>query len=205
MQKINVKNLDRIQRYYLAEQTLLPKELEMCARYEKVFAIYCNVKDKKQTVAKYLAVLAANGVQLSEVSAYRDLSVAEKLFAPMRQYNKEFLRLVLIESAVKDMKRIESRLHDSKTKSTEDIVQLLTIKDRIEKRICDISGLNKEDPNLPDFSQLKPHEFRIDLPPQIRGLMTRLLQQGVMDLTNVSIDDIDFEELEHEQSEELEE
>lgn len=191
--KVNRKDLDRIEKFYLAEASLSPKELEQCARYEQVFAIYCHVKNKKQTISKYMAILKSKGIEISISTAYRDLDAAENLFAPIRQYNKDFLRMVLIESAVKDLKRLEKEL--AKTKDSDKMMQLLMVKDRVEKRISDVSGLQKEDPNLPDFSQLQPHQFHIDLPVQMRSMMNKLLQQGVMDLTNMDLEDVDFEDL----------
>lgn len=197
MAKKSDDQIDRLQRYYLESIELNPKEHEMCERYETIFALYLHHKNRKETISKYMAVLKAKGLEISIKSAYRDLMNAEKLFAPIRDYNKEFLKIMLIESALADLKMIEKKMKDQKKQPTlAEFTALINSKDRVERRIIDLSGLNKEESNLPDFANLTPHQYKIEVPKQLLDLFVNFSRSGVSDLTGLNVEDIDFEELE---------
>lgn len=190
--------IDRLQRYYLESIELNPKEQQMCDRYETIFALYLHHKNRKETISKYIALMEKKGISVATQSAYRDLQNAEKLFAPIRQYNKEFLKIMLIESAMADLKRIDQQL--KKPKNPSEFAALLNTKDRVERRIIDLSGLNRDDSQLPDFANLLPHQFNIEVPQQLVDLFLNFSKSGVSDLTGINIEDVDFEELENSKS-----
>lgn len=193
---------DRIEAYYLNNRVLSSKELELCERYEVIFSIYCNTRSKKETVSKFIKLQSSKEKPISVPQAYRDLKAAEEIFTPLRKYEKEFLRLTIIESCIADIKGIDLRLR--KPKSTSEYVALVALKDRLRQRISDVSGLENEDPNLPDFSKLEPHIFKISLPPQTMKFIKTLSKSSVVDLTQLGFEDAEFEEFDSEEDEDTE-
>lgn len=181
---------DRIEAYYLDNAILEAKDLEICQRLELVFSLYCHHRSKKETITKFLKLLEEKGKPISEVQAYRDLRTAEEIFTPLNKYQKEFLRLTIIQSALADIKRIEARMRSAKSNS--EFVALLQTKDKREQRIVEASGLAIDDPNLPDFSKLIPHVFKIELPPQTIRVIKSISQSGVVDLTQIDFTDADI-------------
>lgn len=176
---------DRIEKYYRTAGTgrLSPKEEETCERWELAFAIFSAQKNKKVAITKYLSVLKSKGIQLSMQMAYRDFLYAEKIFAPLQQYSKDFLKMVIIESALKDVKKAE-KLAEKQTdpKMWADIMK---VKDKAEKRIIEASGLNVTDPNLPDFSKLQLNQININVDQNTISMFKRIMQRGTIDITEL--------------------
>jgi len=181
---------DRLEKYYLENGELSEKDLEICNRLELVFSIFCQTRSKKAAISKFIALQEAKGKGISVAQAYRDLSEAEKLFAPIRKFNKEFLRMTIIESAINDIKECSKR---ARTASDKMWVAIMGVKDSAEKRIIEASGLKLDDPNLPDFSKLIPQTFNVGLSPEHIKMLEKITAAGVIDLNDVT--DIDFEEI----------
>lgn len=174
---------DRIEKYYRQSGKLSVKETEICGRWELAFAIYSAQKNKKVAVAKYIAVLKGKGIELSPAQAYRDFTAAEKLFTPLQKYTKDFLKMVIIESALKDVRKAE-RLAD-KTTDPKAWAQIMDIKNKAEKRIIEASGLALNDPDIPDFAKLQANVFNINMDKQTINMLQKLMQRGSVDITEV--------------------
>lgn len=174
---------DRIEKYYRQDGKLSPKETEICARWELAFAIYSAQKNKKVAVIKYVAVLKGKGIELSPAQAYRDFTAAEKLFTPLQKYTKDFIKMVIIESALKDVRKAESMA--AKTTNPKDWASIMEIKNKAEKRIIDASGLSLNDPDLPDFGKLQANVFKINMDKQTMSMLQRMMQRGSVDITEV--------------------
>lgn len=172
---------DKIEKYYRSNGQLTAKEMEICQRWELAFATLTAQLDKKVAVSKYIAVLKKKGTSLSIAQAYRDMSAAEKLFTPLKKYQKEYLRLVVIEAAIKDAKRADQLA--AQTKDPKQWAEIMKIKDKAQKRIIEAGGLNVTDPNLPDFSKLQSNQFNIVLDPTTLGMLQKMTQQGTVDAT----------------------
>lgn len=174
---------DRIEKYYRQSGKLSTKETEICSRWELAFAIYSAQKNKKVAIAKYIAVLKSKGFELSTAQAYRDFNAAEKLFTPLQKYTKDFLKMVIIESALKDVRKAE-RLAD-KTTDPKAWTQIMDIKNKAEKRIIEASGLALNDPDLPDFAKLQANVFNINMDKQTIDMLQKMMQRGSVDITEV--------------------
>ena len=175
---------DRIEKYYRQAGKLSPKETEICARWKLAFAIYAKQKNKKVAITKYLATLKSAGVELSEAQAYRDFTAAEKIFVPIHKYTKDFLKMVIIESALKDVKKAEAKAAEAKD-DPKGWAMCMEIKNKAEKRIIDASGLSLNDPDLPDFGKLQANVFNINMDKQTMNMLQRMMQRGSIDITEV--------------------
>lgn len=174
---------DRIEKFYRQSGKLSPKETEICARWELAFAIYSKQKNKKVAVIKYIAALKSSGIELSHAQAYRDFSAAERIFAPLHKYTKDFLKMVIIESALKDVKKAEAMA--SETKDPKAWATIMDIKNKAEKRIIDASGLAINDPDLPDFAKLQANVFNINMDKQTMNMLQKLMERGSVDITEI--------------------
>lgn len=174
---------DKIEKYYRSSGGLLPKEKEICERWELSFALLSHHKNKKVAVSKYITALKSKGTEVSVATAYRDLANAERLFVPLKKYSKEFLRLILIESALRDIKKAEQLA--AKTKDPKLWAEIMKTKDKAELRIIKASGLDVDDPNLPDFSKLQFSQINIDIDPSMKTMFQTLLKNGTVDVTQL--------------------
>lgn len=168
---------DKIENYYLNGSKLSDVEMKICTRLESSYALMMKHRSKSIAVKKHAKT---SGISLTQ--AYSDFKAAERVFNPLRKYTKEFLRLVIIESAMRDIRDCEKRAKDA---SISDWDKIMKIKDRAEQRIIKASGLDQDDPNLPDFSKLKPHQYNIQVPREVEKMFHSLLSKGVVDITNV--------------------
>ena len=177
--------IDRIEAYYRNGIELLPKELEKCKRYELAFSLLLEHRHRKSAVTKYVALCKINPdyFSISIGQAYKDMTIAERLFAPLMQYKKEFIRLTVVESAVKDIKAIESRL--KKTKDDKTWHNLMDLKNRVEKRLIDSTGLNLNDPDLPDFTNIKPPEYNVVLPDEVLNMLKQFKGKGSINVSDL--------------------
>lgn len=174
---------DKIEKYYRSSGKLSDKETQICERWELAFAIFSVQRNKKLSVSKYLSVLKRKGIDLSPAQAYRDFIAAEKLFTPLQKYSKEFLKLVIIESSLKDVRRAER--FAAEVKDPKQWAEIMKVKDKAEKRIIEASGLNINDPNLPDFSKLVANQFNINVDPSLLNMFQKMMQKGAVDATEL--------------------
>jgi hypothetical protein len=177
---------DRIERYYLDNGKLTNEERKISERLELAFALLSHHKVKKIAITKYLATQKAKGDEISLVTAYNDMKLAEKIFVPLQKYSKEFLRLMVIESAQNDIKRLESKIATCKDNKL--YISLMAQKDRCRETIIKAGGLMLNDANIPDFSKVQPPDIQINLPPQTISILTKMLKAGVFDTTELRTD-----------------
>jgi len=176
---------DKIEKYYHQNGKLSDKEQEICARWELAFSIFSAQKNRKIAISKYMAVLKSKGTPQSIAQCYIDFRNAEKLFTPIQKYSKEFVRLVIIESAMRDVKSCEAMLHKKNDMDVKSWSEIMKVKDKAEKRIIDAAGLMINDPQLPDFSKLVPSTFNINLDPKAFEMMKTFISKGNVDVTEV--------------------
>lgn len=174
---------DRIEKYYKNSARLSEKDREICERWELGFALLLEHKNRKVAVSKLIALQKTKGKSLSTNQAYEDISNAENLFAPLRKYTKEFIRLVVIESALKDVRKAEAMA--AKENDVKLWAEIMKVKDKAEKRIIEASGINLQDPNIPDFSKLEMNQFNIQLDPSIVNMMKHFISRGIVDVTEI--------------------
>lgn len=174
---------DKIEQYYRSSGKLSDKEHELCSRWELAFALLCEHRNKKIAVTKYISAQSTKGLELSVATAYRDFENAQNLFVPLKKYSKEFLRLILIESSIRDVKECERML--KKSRNIKDWSEIMKAKDKAELRIIKSAGLDVDDPNMPDFSKLALADININIDPQMKSMFTKLLKRGTVDVTQL--------------------
>lgn len=183
---IQNNDLDQIRAYYLNKGELTEKQHEKAARYELIFSLYSENRSKTATVNAYMAICEKSDKykSIGQAQAYRDLNIAEKLFTPLRQYEKGFLRISIIESALEEIKMLRSLIKpDNKLKDTLDIIDRIN---NAEKRLIDASGVKLNDPDLPDFAKIIPHSYTIKLPDHIADLLKdRFSNKGSIDVSEI--------------------
>ena len=191
---------DRIQRYYLNEGKLSAEEKKISERLELAYALLSHHKVKKVAISKYLAVQKAKGEEISSVTAYRDFSMAEEVFVPLQKYTKEFLRLVIIESAQNDIRRLESKL--VKCTDNKMYISLMAQKDRCRETIIKAGGLMLNDANIPDFSKVQMPDIQVNVSTSVIRLLTKMTKNGIIDTSELRTDFEEAQIVEDEQDEE---
>lgn len=175
---------DRIEAFYAGSNKLSEKDRQIAEKWETAFALLQKHRDKKIAVSKLMAVEAANGRSLSQAQAYRDMKAAEKVFLPLVKYSKELLRHVMIESAQRDLKRLEKRMGEEKgTNST--WIKLMDLKHKTELRLIELSGIGDDVADLPDFSKLEVHTYNVSVPEQTLAMLSKLANSGNVDVTKL--------------------
>ena len=176
---------DRIEAYYLHKGKLSDKDMEVCERWERAFSMLCEHRIRKVALDRFIDSYKAQGQPISLATAYRDFAAAERLFTPMRKYSKEFLRLVTIESAMRDVLAAEEKMQALEANDLRAFALLQEVKDRAERRIISAAGLKKDDPNIIDFSKLEPSTFLIQAPDDILKMYKNITSKGVVNITDL--------------------
>ena len=179
--KIPMDLFDRIQDYYLHGSELNETDKEICERWEAAFALLCESKTKREAIIKHHKT-----ANVAESMAYIDMRNAELIFAPLKKYTKEFLRLITIESARQDIARCEEMYKKLPKKA--DVYKWRVVmqeKDRAEQRLIKAAGLDRSDSEMPDMSKLKPNTYNVVLPKQQTRMLDGLLEKGDLDITKL--------------------
>lgn len=174
---------EQIELYYRQDSSLSDKDQEVAARWELAFSLLQVHRSKKVAVSKLIALEKRAGRALSVAQAYRDMEKAEKLFVPLLSYSKEIMRHVLIESCNKELKEVSSRITRSKDNS--EFIKLSLVKDKIENRLIQLTGLADDLVDMPDFSKLEPHKYVLELDPNVVDKLSALFNKGVVDITSL--------------------
>jgi hypothetical protein len=188
---------DKIQKYYHESGKLSDKEREICMRYERAFALLCENKIRSVAIQKYIATFDP---PISLPLAYKDFKAAEDIFAPMQKYTKDFLRMVIIESAMRDIAECERKLNpeDGSEINVKDFGIIQAVKDKAEKRIISASGLKDEDVEKFDFAKLQAHIYQINVPKEVEKGFGKMLKKGVVDASELyaeMAEDAHFEDI----------
>lgn len=118
---------------------------------------------------------------ISYVQARMDVKNAISIFGDASRVQKEGMRQIIGEGIMRDRVRAAEK---------EDWQAVA----KFDANLIKIFGLDKEDPDLPDFAKLEPHVFIIAMPEsQMENLKKMLAQPGTIDLNQV--EDAEFEEL----------
>lgn len=173
---------DRIESYYLKKTPLSDKDKEIAQRLELVFALFLRSRSRHLAISKLIKIEEEKGNSLSKAQAYRDFRDAERLFAPIQQYTKEFIRLTSIESALRDIRSAEKKAAAAKTVSEWKIC--MEIKNKAEYRIIQASGVTHADVNLPDFSKIQPADISINVSDEIKNLLIKVTSSGLIDASD---------------------
>lgn len=183
----NVKKynqFEQIQLYYLNDSKLSEAERNVAERWELAFSLLQKHRSKKVAVKMLIDIVEASGGKLSVPQAYRDMKAAEELFIPLLEYDKKLLRHVLIESAIQDQEDVMKKLEEKDLPHSV-YIKLMEIKDKVEKRLIELSGIADEHPDMPDFSKLEVHTYEVNIPEGTAEMLQELMKSGVVDASEI--------------------
>jgi hypothetical protein len=127
-----------IRDHYLNGTELTDKQEAIRARWSASFSLLCNYHSVQQAVP-----VLKKQFNISEGQAYRDINSAIRLFGNVLKSDKEGHRYIVYELAMKTY-QVAAKNGDYKAMaaSVQNMIKLL--------------GLDREDPDLPDFGRMKP-------------------------------------------------
>lgn len=191
-------------RSHIVDGTPLPSHHErIFERWKRAFSLLCKYNLKGIAVEYLMAEF-----EISQAQAYRDVGAAEEIWGNVRKYAKDFLRTFLIESAIEDMnayKKIAMKIiqkPEGEEPSSADwkIYSLnMTLREEARKSAIKAGGVDKDDIETPDFSQIQMPEIVINLQQEQMDMLRRILESGAVDLSKLvavkkELDNGQFEE-----------
>lgn len=185
---------DNIEAYYLSDKKLSPKELEIAERLEVTFGLLQHHRNKKIVVSKMIALCKRQDKTLSVAQAYKDIVNAERIFVPIQQYSKEFLRLTIIESCLRDIKKLEDKMRRDQLSETA-WAKLMDQKNKCEYRLIQASGLMDGSIDLPDFSKINPDPININVSEKFLEIMQQIANKGKVNVSEFMASNADDAEI----------
>lgn len=164
--------LDRLQKWYIKGETycrLTPKEEEQRTRYEAAFAMLCNYKSPEQVVPLHMKAF-----KLSKATAWRDINEALRLFGDVRKSSKEGWRHVIFEYAIKTFQLALDQKPPDLDQLNKAIANMIKLK-----------GLDRDDPDMPDWSSLQGHTYNLNLPAEVLSWLVKLTEMGAINLAEL--------------------
>jgi hypothetical protein len=146
---------DRIHSYYQSGTSLTEKEDEIKKRWEAAHSLMLLYHSREQSVP----ILKAR-FEISNAQAYRDINSSLKLFGDINKSNKEGMRNIHYELAMQTYKM-------AKECKPPDLAEM----NRANALAMKILGLDREDPEMPDFENLQPHVYIIANDPKTLGFL----------------------------------
>jgi|GEM_PF-2841892 len=120
---------------------------------------------------------------ISQSQAYRLYNDAEEIFGSQYKASKEFKRHMAEEMAKEVYRRAKK------------VGSLGSMIDALHAFIR-ATGVEREDPDIPDFSKLEPHQIEAVLPQELTVNILETLKAGVINLNNAPVTiDIPHEEV----------
>ncbi|MEL7118627.1 MAG: hypothetical protein AAFO07_04280 [Bacteroidota bacterium] len=121
---------------------------------------------------KYIVGCLMKDFGLSQASAYRINRESKLVFADMVQINKAIERNLAVEMA-KENYRIAKLRHSLKEMN------------RATMALIKAAGLDREDPDIPDFEKIQPSIIIASLPEDMEDAILSTLKQGAIDLNQL--------------------
>ena len=141
------------------------KEQEMITRWMEAFTLQRNYN----TPSDAAAILMKRFPGLSRPTAFRDCAAALALFGDLNKSTKEGIRFLATEIT-------KDAINIARIKNNEDGMM------KGAKNIAQINGVNLNDPDMPDFDQLEPNTYHINLPPAALQVVMGMIKGGKVDL-----------------------
>lgn len=161
---------ERIMLYYLEDDkvALTDKEEEVRTRWDTAFSLLCSGKSPVQ-VTKVLR----KKYNISSAQGYRDVKDCMEVFGDVHKSSKQGYRHILYEYSMQIF-QLAARKGDLR---------------EMNKAVANMAmakGLNTEDANAPDFSQLvQNNQIVINLPEETQQRIIEMTQGGVVDVTKI--------------------
>lgn len=152
--------LNNIRDHYLNGTELSKKNEDIRLRWTAVFTLLCNYHSNQQAIPKLMSQF-----QISEAQAYRDLNNSMQLFGDVLKASKDGHRYIIYELAMKTY-QVAAKNGDYKamSQSVGNMIKLL--------------GLDRLDPDLPDFQKMQPSLNVIMVPDNMKSILERKLETG---------------------------
>lgn len=163
--------IDAIRAYYQTKDDRHPVELTDTQEEirQRLLTAHSLVLQKgSQEAAVKMLVKRFN---ISDRQARRDMVEAINLFGNVMKSEKEGMRYLLYEKA---QKTFQMALRKGDLKAMNNAL----------KTAVSIMGLDREDPDIPDFSKIEPSVNLMVLPEEIQQIVQNLLQLGSINLNN---------------------
>tara|TARA_R110002096_G_C14661308_1_gene728004 strand:+ start:8299 stop:8862 length:564 start_codon:yes stop_codon:yes gene_type:complete len=166
---------------YLDESKIKLSEVEeqMKKRWETAFSLLLNWHGREQAVK-----ILMQQFDVSLATAYRDINRALSLFGDITQSRKEGWRYLIFEYNQKLFQMA------TKEKNLETMGKCLD-------RMIKLADLDKEESAF-NPEKLQAQIYEITLPKTLQKILEKQLQTGVIDLNNISAEEVTFEEVEDE-------
>lgn len=168
--------MGRIEEDDLTEHQLTKLRQVRCAH-----AMLLDVQGTFMIVGKLMQIF-----DISQSQAFRTVKLTEMLFGAQRKANKEFKRQIAEEMA-KETYRMAKEAKDFKAMAA------------ANRAYNEATGINIEDPELPDFEKLQPSLNIVVINPDIESRVKDLLAQGPLDLAELRKNKPPAEDIPHEE------
>lgn len=160
--------------------TLTDFQKKMKERIKSAFTYMLNWRSRQQ-----VAKLLIENFDISTATAYRDISMALRIYGDVNKADKEGMRFILIEYNHNLMQMA------AKEKNLEVMGKCI---DRSMKLV----DFDKED-NLVNLEKLANMDIEIKLSKSSEKALQGMMNQGVVDLNNFEIEDVEYEDAEIEE------
>jgi hypothetical protein len=146
--------LERIFSFYVNSTEITEKEEQIRMRWEAAYSLILQYGNT-QTVLPLLE----NKFEIKRAQAYRDINNCLKLYGDVNKSNKQAKRNLLSQLAMK----IYELAAGETPPNLDQMTKALTLAAKVE-------GLDKEDPEMPDFKNFTQHNYNIVCDPKILGM-----------------------------------
>lgn len=121
-------------------------------------------------------------LDIAESTAYGYVRMAIRIFGDATAADKKGMRHIVHEMTIKAYNTAEQK------------GDLLAM-DSLIGKLIKLHGLDKEDPDMPEFDKLEPGIVIMSLPESAMEKLSALLSRGVVDLNRIEAEDAEYEEL----------
>lgn len=135
----------------------------MSKKLERIRSIHAMLMNFHATSKIVKKIKKLYGVADSQV--FRDISITEALFGGIRKSNKEYNRMRSEQMALATY-RIALKAKDTRGMAA------------ANRNFNEATGINIQDPDLPDFNKLEPVPVIVTIPDEILAAMAEKLMQG---------------------------
>lgn len=165
-----VTHLDAIRAYY--EDTrghveLTPAQEEYRQRLSSAHALLLKKSQRHKVIKTQMKLFG-----ISEKTANTDINNAIRLWGNINRADKEGMRYLLYEKAM----RIFSIAEKSQDLGAMTATLTLSMK---------LLGLDRDEPEMPDFAKLSGHTYQIVIPEKVEKQITKMLGGGVLNLSDM--------------------
>lgn len=183
--KEDIKGLstaDAIIHYYRVDVDF-PLPDAVARRHKRAKFIYNKMIEGEKS--REIIVSAMKHFEMSERQMYLDMKLAREVFGSVEKMEKNIQR-AMVDNKAKEI--LKKAINEDNLKEANSAI----------KNLIKLHNLDKENPELPDFSKLDPSLYTIILDQQGMEITDKMTDQGVIDLSKVA-EDIPYEDIEDEE------